>query len=466
MPDNNVFEMIDLAHVPEVNRVLKDMVNNWDRRKPSTEKLTGNENLRATYFESLFAAPYRRIIADNGGIPPAQPPFYWFELLQYETWEWRMVHMEPYDNACNHQYRILPQDVIEQLGDSVVDPDRVMSVELHSPSMNKTVDVNFVRCSNTVIYGTVTEHTPGEVCRDGDMEVAFQAFFDYRNKFPKEVCQFVHDFALSLLPQLASYKPNPKAVRPRKSAAALERELKIGPPPDEKIPDNGTDANLYRLIALSRVQEFNEILKLKLKELREGRFREQIARYQAKKEYYFEKLSRYFIRNSDKRRCNTQPYQFVLSKFAPGDWGMTKIFPWPPPFQPHKEVLPESLHESLTSTPVDPDRVMKGKFAGLSSMFKLVDVLWVRYSSNCVIGVVQEDIETWKKRLVDTDEFSNSPIELKWFTYYHLLFHHMGQDREAARGFINRFMTELLPALKEKPRWRFTTPPISSRWRE
>lgn len=465
MPDNNVFEMIALSHVPEVNRVLKDMVKKWDRKKPSAQKLTGNENQRATYFEALFAAPYRRIVAENHGNPPAQPPFYWFELLQYETWEWRMVHMEPYDCACNHQYQILPLDVIEQLADSVVEPDRVTSVQLHSPSMKKTLDITFVRCSNTVIYGIVAERAPGKVCWNGDMEAAFQAFFDYRNKFPMEVCQFVHDFAQSLLPELTSYKPNRRTGRPGKEAAALEQELNIGPPPDEKIPDNGKDDNLYRLIQLSRVQEFNEILKLKLKELWEGRFKEQIACYLARKKYYLEKFHRYFVQRSNGNRFSTQPYQFVLSKFAPGDWGMTEISPSPPPFQPQKEVLPESLHQRLTSTPVDPDRVMMGKFGGMSSMFRLVDVLWVRYSSNCVIGVVQEDIETWKQGLANSDIFSKIPVETKWLIFYHLLFHHMGQDQEAARVFINRFMTESVPALKEKSLRRLINTPISARWR-
>jgi hypothetical protein len=108
---------------------------------------------------------------------------------------------------------------------------------------------------------------------------------------------------------------------------------------------------------------------------------------------------------------------------------------------------------------------MKQKFAGKSSMMKQVDVLWVRYSSNCVIGVVREDIEAWKHILADKNHFSNSPIALKWFTYYHLLFHHMGQDQEAARGFIDRFMTELVPNLREKSHRSFTTAPISARWR-
>jgi hypothetical protein len=118
-----------------------------------------------------------------------------------------MIYMEPFSRAYNHQYEILPVDIIEKISGTKVNPDRIVTRENLRPAlMEKTVDLKFVRFSGTYIFGTVKKHGIGKVRqsvrRDGDMEASFLAFFDYRGKFPRQVMEFVEAFARRLLPDL------------------------------------------------------------------------------------------------------------------------------------------------------------------------------------------------------------------------------------------------------------------------
>jgi len=93
--------------------------------------------------------------------------------------------MEPFEQAYNHQHEILPMDIIEKMAEFPVDPEQVITMKgVRSTLMHKVVDLEFVRFSNTHMFGTVKGHGPEKIRREGDLEAAFLAFFYYRDKFP------------------------------------------------------------------------------------------------------------------------------------------------------------------------------------------------------------------------------------------------------------------------------------------
>ncbi|MCP5107959.1 MAG: hypothetical protein GY950_31510 [bacterium] len=214
--------------------------------------------------------------------------------------------------------------------------------------------------------------------------------------------------------------------------------------------DDETDVILFLLIMKSRLPEFNKLMMLKLEELKGGLLKDEIAAYMAKKEYYHKILPLQECMNgSDNGGCS-RPYWFVLSKFFPDDWGMTKIDPWPPAFQPHKEILPESLFPDITGTAVDPGKVLGLSMTVPELLNRRLNVLWVRYSTNCVMGVVREEVEEWRQVLAGGPKSLDSTDITSTAAHYHLLFHQMGREPELAKSFITRFMSEVQPQLEKK----------------
>ena len=76
--------------------------------------------------------------------------------------------------------------------------------------------------------------------------------------------------------------------------------------------------------------------------------------------------------------------------------------------------------------------------------------LWVRYSPNCVMGVVRLRIDEWKRLVTEQKDRLEEDSKLKGAAYYNLLFDLFRRDEGVAKVFINRFMTEVMPQLKEK----------------
>ncbi len=72
--DINIYELIDLVHVPGVNRELAAKVESWQNQKISARE-EEYDTPRKSYYNSLFAVPRRQKV-------PGYNRLYWFELLQ------------------------------------------------------------------------------------------------------------------------------------------------------------------------------------------------------------------------------------------------------------------------------------------------------------------------------------------------------------------------------------------------
>ena len=204
-PGKNVdlFEVIDLSHIPEVNRVLAEKLEDIGRGELG-KCLEEYKLKRDNYYKEMFEKVGRQ---DQG------LPLYWFELTLYEGLNWRITSMESFNPQYAHPYGVLPWDVIQEIAGSVVDPDRIITREaIHSDSLNKNVTVRWVRYSSEFIFGTVIEVTsPGTQAGDGavtdhtrleeDMMV-YNLFYDNMRKYPDQTRDYLYEFFSKKLPAL------------------------------------------------------------------------------------------------------------------------------------------------------------------------------------------------------------------------------------------------------------------------
>jgi hypothetical protein len=482
----DLYQLIDMVHVPAVNREIAETVTKWLEKGIAEAEIKEYYRRKSEYYDKLYIGPRQRLLEEQKDGLTVEPSFFWFELQRYDEFVWRILYMVPFEEAYNHQYEILPTNIIEKIAEFLVDPEKVITMKgVRSTLLDKVVDVEFVRFSENqvfgTVFGTVNGQGPVETRWDGDLDTAFQAFFDYRNKFPEKVLDFTAEFTENLMPALLEEEPKPGTSPPGTVCLQVDAPgLDILPPKGLSGPgEDGTDVNLFRLILLSQVPEFKQLLSVKLEGLKYGPFKDAVTAYEEKKYNYMlklflhmgiefrdtKKIKKFKQRARTRRNPKTgkiknipklselmeflesdgspQTYWFELSKFMPDDWGVTRVYPPHPPVDTHKEVLPPSLFDRITDTPVDRRKVIRDTLVTPDLLEKKVEVLWVRYSSNCVMGVVRENIDEWLELLTEKKDFLAANPGKKKAAYYHLLFHHMRKHPEVAKSFITTFMSEI-----------------------
>jgi len=454
--DINHYTLTDMLHIQSLNSKMAEEIERWEEQGLQTHEKECFEK-HSMYFKILFADRINRFIEKSGGKPDVTPPLYWFELLQIHTLRWKVAFMRPGDAVTGRQHEILPPDIIPRIAEFHVDQDHVYREKIRSDLLGKTLELEFVRFSDTHIFGTVKAHKPGRmkpIKWQEDMDTAFQVFFDYRNRFTKDVLTFVREFAGGIPPDAVVHEPGPAVEEGPDKGPELEVvPPRYGEPPGPEAKEKGVDLN--RLTAISRLPGARDLLMLKLGTLMAGAVVD-VREYEAKKEHYKKAMLRRIKTYGSGGSDSPEPYWFVLPRFvpgssAPGSWAMTSLRPHPPAFEPAHEILPETLFQRLIDTPVDPDRVMGDTLVAEKHFYKTIDVLWVRYSSNCIMGVVRENIGYWQEVLAGKIEGIGDNSRATFFAYYFLLFHHMRSHPEVAESFIAAFMTRLLPKLKMPP---------------
>jgi hypothetical protein len=340
-------------------------------------------------------------------------------------------------------------------------------VKKRSELLDKEVELNFIRYSNTHIFGTVQEcpptqdnlkkaekDPPKKATWEDDLQNTFVAFYDFWEKFPEKTNEFIKTFIAGLSPEAMAELDEARAASIRELVEKLtvkkmldlltqdktveEKQDKtvtttIPNPGDVEItpaefsnePDNGQDVDLYRLIKLSQLPEFNKLLKLKLGEIKDGVLMEEVSRYEAEKSYYLDLLPVCLAPRVMGKSLGA--YLFILSKFKPDDWSLTRISPWPSPCEQHKQILPLSAVDRLGKTVVAPDRIMEISMDRQGPLRKKLDILFVHYSSTCIIGVVSEDGNAMENQTEEEKETRR-------------LFLRMQYSTELAKEFIRGFM--------------------------
>ncbi len=454
----NFHILTDMLHIRSLNLKMAEVIEKWEEKGLETHEQECFEKYDM-YFKLLYFDPINRFDEKNRGktdVPPV--PFYWFELLQIHTLEWKLAVMEPADAANGRQHEILPPDVMPRITEFNVDPGHVYREKIRSGLVGKTFELEFVHFSDTHIFGTVKAHKTERmkpIKWQEDMGTAFQVFFEYRDRFTKEVLKFAREFAGGIPADAASDEPGPAA----EGEPGEGPELEVAPPrygeqPEPEAGEKGV--NLNRLTAISRLPGSRDLLMTELGKLITGDLAKDVGEYQARKEHYKKAMLRRIKTYGSAGGDSPGPSWFALTRFVPGSsapeyWAMTSIRPNPQAFEPAGEILPPSLFHHLIDTPVDPDRVMGDTLVAEKHLHKTVDVLWIRYSPNCIMGVVRENIDCWKAVSAGKVERIGDHSRGKLFADYHLLFHRMRSHPEVAESFIDAFTTQLLPKLKESP---------------
>jgi len=472
--DTNIYRLIERVHVPGVNRVLAAKLAQWEKGTIATHQ-EEYDKARKSFCNDLFVVPRQEKA-------PGADRMYWFELMQYGTWQWRMVNLFPWRLPDDDQYKVLPKDIIDKMSEFPVEPGKVVTMAgAHSTLLNKTVDVQFVRYSSTHIFGTVKQSITGpqQIHWEGDMETAFRIFYICRGMFPETAATFVNEFMAKVLPGLlesgkgAGNQANPakdkypgqllpgkgllekehkgKDTEPRDLHVELKGEESLPFRPGQAVEESEDgDVNLYRLIQLIQIPEFNKLILLKLHELCDGSQKREIEAYKVKYAYYYKKLF-WDLRRKRKKKIRNKGrpvlYWFVLTKFAPADWGMTVIDPQPPDYENFKDILPGMVFCLFNHTPVHPGKVLKASVQLPAPYWKKIDLQWVRYSSNCVMGTVCENMDDLQTLLAEENEWlkGSGSNGMEKGSLYRLLFHHIRCRPRLAESFINRFMAEMLP---------------------
>jgi hypothetical protein len=199
----SIYELISLVHIPEVNKIIESALEEL-RRGTFSPCILDYESKKKNYYQSLFEDLYP-------GEGEGSDGFYWFELTQFDEWQWRMTSIEPKPPPHMHYYQVLPRDVIDGMAHTLVNPDKVITMKaVHSRSLNKKVDLQFVKFSPIHMFGTVRENLDDwqEVFNgdrdvlEKDLDAAFRLFFYYLHKYPDLNKEFMQRYIKKMIPKL------------------------------------------------------------------------------------------------------------------------------------------------------------------------------------------------------------------------------------------------------------------------
>lgn len=443
-------EMTELMHVRGVGRALSPKIKEW-LKDVGGNRVDEYDRMGHKYYKQLYTDPIKK-----------GPPRCWFEILECGSQNWEIFAMLPGSIPRNQYHEILPRDIIEEMVEDLVDPDNVVSKKkIRSAYLDKTMDIEYVYISSTLIVGTVTEHNQETTYRKNNIEKAFRLYYDYRNRFPKEVTTFER----ALLDQWGpdgspDFKPAPantedavhwEKFSPRPKPLLWENE----PVPDFNGPvtvnmksEDRKDINIGFLQKLAAIPEFNKWLWLKLEEIKTGPLKEQIDAYKATKAYYRETLLSDRIKEDPPTDGKEPPYWFMITYFSESRWEITELDPFPPVFESAELLLPLMLCRVMFDSKINPGTVYTMSTQLPPPLNSRKDLQWVRYSSNCVMGKVYE---TDISRVAVPGSYyifpDNVPI-IENISLHRRLLKHMYRNPAAAEALIDIFMKKLLPKLQ------------------
>jgi hypothetical protein len=462
----NFKDLIELAQVPEVNRELAAAVEKWEK-KGLYSYMKNYRKQKDKFYKKLFAGNVISI-EKNIFVSPKQlntnkaykvlpdtklntygSNLFWFELLQYEPFKWQIVKLEPFILPYIHYNKIFPDDIIERITESLVEPEKLVTMEgVQSTLIDKTLDIQFVHFSNNHIFGTFKDHCPGIGLVDGDIDKALYTVSLYKNYFPDLIDNFMTGFLKKIVREIAVF--HSKADRRFKQAPSKNKDEQVHWPKEILIPrdhKDDNDVNLFRVMDLWRLPTYDELLRLKFFELKSA-LKKEIRSYEQKRDYYRGTLLKHRVSRKRIDKESPQPYWFIMTKYSPGCWRVSGIDPLPQLHDIHQDILGIILFNIVTNTPVDPEKVLAMTLKLSNPMWKNLDLRWVRYSGNCVMGRVCENIDDFKSLLGDQKEWLKGNKYIPIEDIFRLLFYHLRRRPALGKYFIEKFK-ELDPELKK-----------------
>jgi hypothetical protein len=438
--------LINLVHVPEVNREFNEL---HDRLKD--KDIQQHVVDFKTRKRELFIELYKDRWEGDGGANTAGY-FYWFELTCYGPGDWRLTLAYPlHDVSIVPQYEILPNQVIEKIIDTPVNPHEVRSVyNLKSEFWRKVGNVKFCRLSEGFICGTVElcKRLKGNIERNKkvniasrDFEMAFRKFYYLFLHQPGLIYSFMVDFLKAKIPGLKIMAGNGQEVN------RTEPPLKI---PDINLlmqknsiqmleKNTGPeDVNLFKLIDAPKANILGRILQLQVRLSADYEYKKQVDDYEARLKQIRQDLTGIALDQlgrSGQDPCSYPPlYWFELSPFSKSSWGMTRMRPMPT-FVPYAYILPDAIVEwisrnmPLSGYPVGFYSIGDGK------LLRPVKYWVVRLSSNHIVGIAVMDID----KIREMYRFEDNPVVTGLYSAYWILDRYLHQNPDDIKELAFRF---------------------------
>ncbi len=435
----DLFKMIEMVHIPPVNTYLRKYIDKLGRPKLDEQRKKHEEKL-----ESLKKAWL------NPGLEAIDGVFnkYWFKLTQYREGEWRITDMKPPPPSSAFTFGIVPRDTFPHLTSTPVDPDEPQFVQVRSTSFKKELEFKFIRICETSVVGVChlppgepvkpapVKGTRGEKGRQGKLANSYRVFYQYLRKYPDLVRSFIKL-------QMTGTPSEPAGIRD--SVGVVLKAEKAGEQWDGFTNSKGL---LYDLIALAQLPGFTRLLAYQVGSAME-KYKTEIAAYEGRLHKWKEEmfLSSPWYREEDAPLVYPAIHCFELTPFMEGDWGMTAISPWPPDFMPYYEFLSPEVMEHLIDTeqyPVGPEKDYTLENYEAKELDKRLDLRFVRLSPFHVVGVVRENVESFRP-LLET-EFPSEEWDEE--TAYRRFFPRLYDDPDFYKQFINNFERDCLPELR------------------
>ncbi|MCP5051369.1 MAG: hypothetical protein GY940_29655 [bacterium] len=208
--------------------------------------------------------------------------------------------------------------------------------------------------------------------------------------------------------------------------------------------------NLYDLVKYVHVPQVNQIFALTVAMLNKGK-KDKIKSYKWNVHRALKEMA------TDNRRSRARAgkmeypplYKFEMSPYSHGDWGLTTVSPWPPPFNPPILMLPQDIIDQLIHYPVDPQIIISRKGIYSQSAKKAMDIHFIRQSESHIFGIMRDNIDPWEEKLKHPERITPEELEEDSELAYQLHLYYLHRSPAFREEYIREFLTEMLPRLEE-----------------
>jgi len=432
----NYHELIDLIHIPEINLELAASLEAWGEKKEFSAIDTEFDSRWAHYLDILFISQLQQAAEEKDYISKLSN-WHWFELIRTDDWKWGLKFVFPdviYNFPCRD---ILPADIIDRITDTLVNPDRVVTMKgVRSKLLDITVDLQIVNFSSSYIFGTIKNCSKGKPFDRRDPEMELKMLLTIKQFAPEEFARHLKHF-LPLFPPVALTCHKRKGQLDLVDLPLINKdnplnELKYFP------LNQGTemkDCRLLRLLKMRKLPGANERLMLKWCEIKEGFHKKAIEAYKIDKERLYQLM--FTDRNKKRRRKKGSPllYWFELTAVVPDRWMITNLAPAPTLFEPMEDILPIEFLNLVHFA--EPDgKMVKCIYKFKQPAWRKLDIWWTRYSTNCVMGSVCESTEDLDQLQASYDRLLSGNPDIDWVHLYRLFVYHLRTQPEVVKYFL------------------------------
>lgn len=390
--ETNYHELIDLIHIPEINLEVAALLDDLEKKQALAAINLEFENKWRYYLETLYLSQ-KDLFKDQNEFA-----FRWFELIRTDNWKWELRLIYPH---VKFEFfpDMLPDDIMRQITDTLVNPDHVVTMNgIQSELDYVMMDLEFVHFSSTYIFGTFKHYFLKESLNFSTKRLSFKKLeaktlkllLALKDIFPQQIDQWLKNY-LTTVPPIALSRHKRKGVYdlvniPLRNKQNPLNELKNFP---LNLGENVKTCGIQRLIKMIMIPGVNERLMLKWQEIKEGYHKKAIEAYRINKErlYKYMFTDRKLKRNTFKD--SPQLYWFELTSLIPDHWEITALTPDPPIYESVADILPAEFFDLIQFAKPD-GQVIKCMYTFKQPSWRKLDIWWIRYSHNCVMGSVCE----------------------------------------------------------------------------